>query len=81
MRTQIIEKESLCLLSTQMPRPVSCNTAYNRGDSVCVFRHGKLRLQAEKLKYEQVYMSLPKSEEKMTTLKFEKAKCGQNVGY
>ena len=29
MRTQIMQTESLCLLPTQMPRPVSSKTAYS----------------------------------------------------
>lgn len=51
-----METESLCLLPTQMLRPMSCNPAYSRGDGVCmcVLCHGTVSLQAAKLQYEQV---------------------------
>lgn len=41
-----METESLCLLPTQMLRPVSCNPACSRG--------GGVRLQATKLQHERV---------------------------
>lgn len=65
MRTQIIETESLCLLPTQMPRPASYNTVYNRGDGMCALCHGAVRLLATtynmcKCSPTQLSLSLPK---------------------